>query len=188
LTPHASSRGAGVGGRRAGRGAAAALLIAVLLSAGCGYALVGKGSSLPDNIKVVQFTTLENLTQRVTLEQRFSAEIARELASRGRFKVQSGSVGADAQLTGAVLTFNLFPVAFDSQGRATDYQVQVTARVSLKTVPDGKVLWENPAYTFRDNYSYAATAASYVDLENDAIERVAGRFAQALVTSLLEGF
>ena len=75
-----------------------------------------------------------------------------------------------------------------SQGRATDYQVQVTARVSLKTVPDGKVLWENPAYTFRDNYSYAATAASYVDLENDAIDRVAGRFAQALVTSLLEGF
>jgi len=27
-----------------------------------------------------------------------------------------------------------------------------------------------------------------VDLENDAIDRVAGRFAQALVTSLLEGF
>jgi len=164
------------------------LLAPAIAATGCGYALVGKGSSLPDNIRVVQFTTLENMTQRVQLEQRFSGEIARELASRGRFKVQADSTGADAALTGAVLAFNLFPVAFDSQGRATDYQVQVTARVSLKTVPDGKVLWENPAYTFRDNYSYAATAASYVDLENDAIDRVAGRFAQALVTSLLEGF
>lgn len=164
------------------------LLVSAFAASGCGYALVGKGSSLPDNIRVVQFATFENATQRVQIEQRFSGEIARELASRGRFKVQADAAGADAALTGAVLAFNLFPVAFDSQGRATDYQVQVTARVSLKTVPDGKVLWENPAYTFRDNYSYAATAASYVDLENDAIDRVAGRFAQALVTSLLEGF
>lgn len=172
-----------------GRAAAASVLAAaVLASAGCGYALVGKSSSLPENIRVVQFTTLENRTQRVQIEQRFSGEIARELASRGRFHVQAGAPGADAELTGAVLGFNLFPVAFDAQGRATDYQVQVTARVSLKTIPDGKVLWENPAYTFRDNYSYAATAASYVDLENDAIDRVAGRFAQALVTSMLEGF
>jgi outer membrane lipopolysaccharide assembly protein LptE/RlpB len=167
---------------------AASLLAAVLTEAGCGYALVGRSSTLPDNIRIVQFTTLENQTQRVQLEQRFSGEIARELASRGRFQVQASAAGADAELTGAVLAFNLFPVAFDAQGRATDYQVQVTARVSLKTIPDGKVLWENPAYTFRDNYSYAATAASYVDLENDAIDRVAGRFAQALVTSMLEGF
>jgi outer membrane lipopolysaccharide assembly protein LptE/RlpB len=173
---------------RTARAAAIALLAAALAGAGCGYALVGKSSSLPENIRVVQFTTLENMTQRVQLEQRFSAEIARELVSRGRFKVQAQAAGADAALTGAVLAFNLFPVAFDAQGRATDYQVQVTARVALRTVPDGKPLWENPAYTFRDNYSYAATAASYVDLENDAIERVAGRFAQALVTSMLEGF
>ena len=166
----------------------AALGFAALAAGRCGYALVGKGSSLPDSIRVVQFTTLENMTQRVQLEQRFSAEIARELASRGRFSVQSGAAGADAALTGAVLAFNLFPVAFDNQGRATDYQVQVTARLSLKTVPDGKVLWENPAYTFRDNYQYSLTAASYVDLENDAVDRVASRFAQALVTSLLEGF
>ena len=168
--------------------ALAALGVAALAAGRCGYALVGKGSSLPDSIRVVQFTTLENMTQRVQLEQRFSAEIARELASRGRFSVQSGAAGADASLTGAVLAFNLFPVAFDNQGRATDYQVQVTARLSLKTVPDGTVLWENPAYTFRDNYQYSLTAASYVDLENDAVDRVASRFAQALVTSLLEGF
>ncbi len=165
-----------------------ALLAALLGAAGCGYALVGKGSSLPESIKVVQFTTLENRTPQVELEQRFSAAINRELVSRGRFKVQSGPEGANAELSGTVLAFNLYPVAFDSQGRATDYQVQVTARVSLKTLPDEKPLWENPAFTFRDNYQFSATAASYADLVNDAIDRVADRFAQSLVTSLLEGF
>jgi outer membrane lipopolysaccharide assembly protein LptE/RlpB len=160
----------------------------VLAVCACGYSLVGKASSLPESIRVVQFTTLENMTPRVGLEQRLSAEIARELASRGRFKVQSGAEGADAVLNGAVVGFDLYPVAFDSQGRATDYQVRVTARVSLKTIPEGKALWENPAFTFRDIYQFSSSAASYVDRENDAIDRVAGRFAQSLVTSLLEGF
>jgi hypothetical protein len=79
-------------------------------------------------------------------------------------------------------------VAFDAQGRATNYQVRATARVSLKTLPDGKRIWENPAFTFRDKYEFAATAATYTDLVNDAIDRVADRFAQSLVTSMLEGF
>ena len=164
------------------------LLCAAFGVAGCGYALVGKGSSLPESIRVIQFTTLENHTQRVQVEQRFSEAIARELASRGRFKVQSGADGADAELSGTVLAFDLYPVAFDSQGRATDYQVRVTARVALKALPDGKAIWENPAFTFRDNYQFSETAASYADLENNAIDRVADRFAQSLVTSMLEGF
>ena len=77
-------------------------------------------------------------------------------------------------LTGAVVGFNLFPVAFDSQGRATDYQVQITAAGLAQDAPEEKVLWENPAFTFRDNYQFNATAATYVDRENDAIDRVAG--------------
>ncbi len=175
------------GGRRREAGVLL-LLLSVLAWSGCGYALAGKGSSLPASIKVVQFTTLENRTPRVELEQRFSAAIARELVSRGRFRVQSGTEGADAELSGTMLAFDLYPVAFDSQGRATDYQVRATARAALKTLPEGKVLWENPAFTFRDNYQFSATAASYADLENDAIDRVADRFAQSLVTSMLEGF
>jgi outer membrane lipopolysaccharide assembly protein LptE/RlpB len=176
-------RGAG-NGRKAG----GLLLSYALTTSACGYALVGRGSSLPPSVKVVQFTTLENRTPRVELEQRFSAAINRELVSRGRFRVQAGPEGADAVLSGTVLAFDLYPVAFDSQGRATDYQVRVTARVALKALPDDKPLWENPAFTFRDNYQFSPTAASYADLENDAIDRVADRFAQSLVTSLLEGF
>jgi outer membrane lipopolysaccharide assembly protein LptE/RlpB len=163
-------------------------LLATLLTTGCGYALVGQASSLPESVRVVEFTTLENRTQRVGLEQRLSAEIARELVSRGRFQVQATADGADASLTGAVLGFHLYPVSFDSQGRATDYQVQITARVALTALPGGEPIWENPAFTFRGNYEYNATAATFVDRENDAIDRVADRFAQSLVTSMLEGF
>lgn len=168
--------------------AAAALALVLLGSTGCGYALVGKTSTLPPSIRVIRFQTLANQTSRVGVEQRLSGEIAKELAARGRFHVQADSAGADAELSGAVTRFDLYPVAFDAAGRATEYQVAVTAKVSLRTLPEEKPLWENPAYTFRENYTFASSAASYADRENEAIDRVSVRFAESLVTSLLEGF
>jgi outer membrane lipopolysaccharide assembly protein LptE/RlpB len=160
----------------------------VLGLCGCGYTLVGKTSTLPPSIRVIHFQTLANRTTRVGVEQRLSSEIVKELASRGRFSVRAEAAGADADLAGEVTGFDLFAVAFDEAGRAKEYQVRITARVSLKTIPDEKVLWENPSFTFQENYALATSAASYVDRENEAIDRVAERFAESLVSSLLEGF
>jgi outer membrane lipopolysaccharide assembly protein LptE/RlpB len=158
------------------------------LTMACGYSLVGRSSTLPPSIRIIRFQTLANQTQRVGVEQRLSREIASELASRGRFSVQAEAAGADADLSGAVTGFSLYPVAFDTSGRAQEYQVRITARVSLKTLPEGKVLWENPSYTFQENYAFSTSAASYVDRENEAIDRLAARFAESFVSSLLEGF
>lgn len=162
--------------------------VSLFLTGGCGYALVGRSSTLPESIRVIRFETLVNQTARVGVEQRLSREIARELASRGRFAIQAAAAGADAELTGTVTGFNLYPVGVDEMGRAREYQVAITARMSLKALADEKVLWENPAYTFRDNYEFSGSAASYVDRENEAIDRVSERFAESLVSSLLEGF
>ena len=171
-----------------GRARIAALLAAILTSLSCGYSLVGRGSTLPTNVRVIRFQTLANETSRVGVEQRVSREVTRELATRGRFEVSATDAKADAELSGAVTQFDLYAVAFDELGRAKEYQVGVTARIALKTLPDEKVLWENPAYTFRENYTLATSAASYADRENEAIDRVAERFAASLVSSLLEGF
>jgi outer membrane lipopolysaccharide assembly protein LptE/RlpB len=171
---------------------AAALLAAILAAAaaaGCSYSLVGRGSTLPPSVRVIRFVTLANETSRVGVEQRVSREVARELATRGRFEVKATAAGpADAELSGAVTQFDLYAVAFDEQGRATEYQVAVTARVKLTTMPDETVLWENAAYTFRSTYTLPGSAASYADRENEAIDNVAERFAASLVSSVLEGF
>jgi outer membrane lipopolysaccharide assembly protein LptE/RlpB len=168
--------------------ALAALVTAAVAALGCGYALVGRGSTLPPTVRVIRFQTFANETSRVGVEQRVSREVARELATRGRFEVTAGSGPADAELSGAVTQFDLYAVAFDEEGRAKEYQVAVTARVTLKEMPGDKVLWENPGYTFRESYTLPSSAASYVDRENEAIDRVAERFAGSLVSSLLEGF
>ncbi len=163
------------------------LLALPLLASACGYSLVGRASTLPPSIKVIQFQTLTNQTALVGVEQRLSGEIAKELAARGRFRVQTGAEGADAALTGTVLRFDFYPVAFDASGQATQYQVAVTARVALRSLPDDKPVWENPAYTFRENYSFEGPG-SYVDRQNQTVDKVAEKFAQSLISSLLEGF
>jgi len=166
----------------------AALALILLAAGGCGYGLVGRSSTLDPAIKVIQFQTLANQTSLAGVEQRLSGQIARELAARGRFRVQTEAAGANAQLIGAVTRFDFYPVAFDQSGRASQYQVAVTARVSLKSLPAEKTIWENPAYTFRENYSFAEGVGSYVDRQNETIDRVSSKFAESLVASLLEGF
>jgi outer membrane lipopolysaccharide assembly protein LptE/RlpB len=163
-------------------------LLLLLPAWGCGYSLVGRGSTLPDEVRTVRFEALANRTSRIGLEQRLSQEIARELTIRGRLRVVAGVEPADAVLTGAVTRFDLIPVAFDGAGRAQEYQVQIGAQLSLKTLPDERVLYEDSGYTFRDAYSFPAAASSFVDLQNEAIERVAARFAESVVSTILEGF
>jgi outer membrane lipopolysaccharide assembly protein LptE/RlpB len=101
--------------RRLLAGACASALLVV--AAGCGYSLVGRGSLLPDTIKKVSFPPFKNSTSRIGLEQRLSAAVARELAARGRFSVSAKEGDGDAQLSGDIVGFALYPPPTASGGR-----------------------------------------------------------------------
>jgi hypothetical protein len=50
------------------------------------------------------------------------------------------------------------------------------------------VLWKNDRYLFRESYPVQVTGTGYVDLENTALETASKKFAQTMVSDLLEGF
>ena len=60
---------------------------ALLTLAGCGYALVGKGSNIPDDVKSVYLQPLQNKTQRQQVEQELTQAVAMELVTSQRFAV-----------------------------------------------------------------------------------------------------
>jgi outer membrane lipopolysaccharide assembly protein LptE/RlpB len=172
--------------RRLLSGALGALLLALT---GCGYALVGRSSNIPADVRSVYLKPLENRTQRSQVEQSLTRAIADELVTRQRFAVVGSETDANAEIQGAVTGFAVTPVTFDDQGRATAYEIAITAQITFKRVgTEGKVLWKSDRYTFRENYPINATAADYLDLENQTIETASKRFAETLVTNLLEGF
>ena len=167
----------------------AGCLLSALALSGCGYALVGKGNSLPPTIHTIDIPAFANKTTRVELEQRVTQSVADEFVSRGRLKLVTNPAEADAILRGSIDSFGIFPVAFNTQGRATQYQISITANIELVDHRnEDKVIWKNDQYRFTENYQISLTAADAFDQETRAIREIAVRFAESLVTNILEGF
>jgi Rare lipoprotein B family. len=162
----------------------------LLLLTGCGYALVGKANNLlPPTVKTIQVPAFINKTTRVELEQRVTQSVADEFVSRGRLRLVSVPSEADVILRGSIDSFAIYPVAFNQQGRATQYQISITANIVLVDHrADDKVLWKNDQYRFTENYQVNVESSDAFDQETRAIREIAVRFAETLVSSLLEGF
>jgi outer membrane lipopolysaccharide assembly protein LptE/RlpB len=166
----------------------AALAVAFLLLGGCGYALVGRGSNIPDDVREVYLEAFENRTQRAEVEQFITQAMADELVTRRRFSIVSSPQDVDAVLSGVVTSFEVTPITFDGAGRATEYEITILAQVSFKRPGADSPIWANDRYQFRENYEVEADAAGFFDRENLAIEETAKKFAESVVTDLLEGF
>jgi len=162
----------------------------VLLVTGCGYSLVGTGNFLPADIHSIHIPTFTNKTTRVELEQIVTRAVTEEFVSRPRLRVVGSPPEADALLRGTITGFGLTPVAFDEQGRATQYQVNVRAQIELvdRRAEEEVVLWKNDHYYFAEDYSVNPEAIDTFDQETRAIQEIAVRFAESLVSSVLEGF
>ena len=165
------------------------LLAALVATGGCGYALVGHASNVPTDVHEVYVQPLENRTPRAQADQFLTRSIADELVTRQRFAVLSSPEGADAVISGAVTAFAVTPVAFDAEGRATEYEIVITAAMEFRRAgEDGEVLWQNDRYVFRQSYPISVSEVEYIDLGDQALQEAADRFAETMVSDLLEGF
>jgi outer membrane lipopolysaccharide assembly protein LptE/RlpB len=162
--------------------------VALVALAGCGYRLVGTASNIPPEIKKVYLAPLTNATGRVQVDQILTRAIADELVTRQRFDVVSSAEQADGEIDGTVTSFVARPVAFDAEGRATQYEISITVKVAFKQLSPEKVIWQNDKYQFRDSYQLETSELGYFDRETPAIEATAKKFAETMVTDLLEGF
>jgi len=168
--------------------AAATLLLLLLASVGCGYHLVGHSSTLPTSIQSVGIPTFVNRTNRPELEQRVTEHVIDEFTTRGRVRILPGEEGAQAVLRGELLSYIVTPVVISDQGRATRYEILITAHVTLAETTTDRVLWEDDHFIFKRQYEVAASPQVSIDQEIVAIDDVASDFAKSVVTSILEGF
>ncbi len=164
-----------------------------LVVTGCGYTLVGRASNLPEDIQRVHVESLRNSTARPQVEQILTNAISAELLTRRRFKVVNSAEEADAILRGTVLSFTVRPIAFDAQGLAQSLEISIAADMKLQRRPgptgeEGEVVWSNSRYVFREDYLLEEEGVAFFDRENIAIEETSKRFAETLLTDLLEGF
>ena len=160
----------------------------VLLQMGCGYALVGLSSNLPEDIQSIFIAPLENRTTRAQVEQFLTEAITDEMLARRRYTIVRSPAEADAQLIGEITAFRVTPVTFDSEGRAEEYEISISADVSFERVGSDEVIWANENYLFREIYEIDEEESSFFDRQNLAARDAAERFAETIITEILEGF
>jgi outer membrane lipopolysaccharide assembly protein LptE/RlpB len=165
------------------------LLTLTLLMAACGYHTAGHTVTIPDNVQTIAIPAFINQTQTYKIEQKLTAAVVREMVSRTHYRIlNESSDSADATLRGTVVTTSTSPLTYDSQtGRASSALVVVTARVTL-TDRQGKVLYQNPSYLFREEYQVSRELSSFFEEDSPALERLSREFARTLVSNVLEGF
>jgi outer membrane lipopolysaccharide assembly protein LptE/RlpB len=167
-----------------------ALASVLLLLSGCGYHTTGSRSvKLPADVHTIAIPAFVNKTPQYKVEQLLTQALVREFVSRTNYHiVNDTSPEADATLSGIVTSASLNPVTYDSQtGRASSAMVTVGMNVVL-TARNGDVLWQNPNYTFREQYQISREVSSFFEESNPALQRLSRDFARTLVSSVLEAY
>jgi hypothetical protein len=180
--------------RRLALVALVAVVVLAGTSSGCGYALAGRGSFLPADIRSVGIPQLENRTQFLQLEQILTEKVRNEFIGRGKYQVLTEPAGADAVLSGAITSVFLQPVGLTDQQLASRYLFTLTLSVRFTDARNSEVLWANDALTFRGEYdlgtqsSATLQGATFLDQERSSFDRISNDIARTVVTAILEAF
>ncbi len=163
------------------------LLVLSLFCAQCGYRLRGTGSFLPPHVKRVNVPMFKNLTTRFELDVKLTRSVIDELVARGKVEVVADNANADAVLVGEIISFTVNPIAFSDRNTADRYSIHIVARVVLRDTSNQKEIFSNPNFVYQEEYE-VPPGTDFESWENQAISKVAEKFARSLVITILEGF
>jgi outer membrane lipopolysaccharide assembly protein LptE/RlpB len=159
-----------------------------MFSVGCGYHTAGRANLLPSEVRTIAVLAFVNQTQTFKIEQTLTAAVVQEFGTRTKYHITSDPGAADAVLRGTVVSTYTTPLTYDSKtGRAASVLVIVGMKVSLND-KQGKILYENPAYTFREQYQVSQELSSFFEEDSPAFQRLSREFARTLVSNVLEAF
>ncbi|HVR24584.1 MAG TPA: LptE family protein [Candidatus Polarisedimenticolia bacterium] len=164
--------------------------LAVLAAgSGCGYHTAGSAARLPENVKTIAVPAFTNVTTTYRIEQMLTSSVVREFTTRTHYHILNDpGEAADATLRGTVISTSASPLTYNSAtGQAASVLVVVSMKVSL-TDRQGKVLYQNPSYLFREQYEVSQDLASFFEENSPAYRRLSQDFARTLVSNILEGF
>jgi outer membrane lipopolysaccharide assembly protein LptE/RlpB len=155
---------------------------------GCGYHTVGAASHLPASVRTLAVPPFSTNAQAFHTDFAFTQAIVRELNTRTKYRILNQEGDADATLRGTILSQTSSPLTYDSSsGQTSSYLITITAKVVL-TSRDGRVLYENDALPFREQYQSTQDLSAFIQEDSPAVQRLARNFAQTLVSDLLESF
>jgi outer membrane lipopolysaccharide assembly protein LptE/RlpB len=163
--------------------------LALLGLSGCGYHTLGAATHLPPGVKTLCVPVFSTRTESYHTETAMTQAVIREFAARSRFRVTpDAGTDADAVLRGTILKETVAPLTYNSSTQqSSSFLITMVVSVTL-TGRDGKVLYENKNYLFRQQYQSTTNLPTFLQENPVAVERLSREFARQLVADVLEGF
>ncbi len=164
-----------------------------VLSSGCGYALAGRGSTLPVTIKTIGIPLFTNRTTVFNLETTLTMKVRSEFIGRGKYDIVPEANAVDALLIGEVTAVSIQPASINANQLASRYAITMVAKVELKDTKTNMVLWDNPSLVFRQEYDAsgnqsAVDPSAFFGQDTNALDRLSTDFAKSIVSAILEAF
>jgi|TARA_B110000240_G_C13216930_1_gene332870 outer membrane lipopolysaccharide assembly protein LptE/RlpB len=162
------------------------ITLAAILTAGCGYHLVGYGSSLPNHIKTIAIPTFKNSSIEPNIHRDVTDSIRRAFISDGRLKLIDAR-RADLIIKGTLIKYQLQPVSFSAQDTVDEYIIRLGVQIEAYDRIKKKLLFKQE---FNPQWDYRVTS-SVVDSEsarNTALIRSYNDLADQLVSIIIDQF
>jgi len=166
-----------------------ALAVSLADVSGCGYHTVGATANLPPDVRTLSVPVFATHTETYRSEMVITSAVIREFATRTRFRVTpDASPEADAVLHGTILKESVTPLTYNaSTQESSSFLLTMVVSITL-TGRDGKVLYKNENYVFRQQYQSTTDLPTFLQENPAALDRLSRDFARALVADVLEGF
>jgi outer membrane lipopolysaccharide assembly protein LptE/RlpB len=156
---------------------------------GCGYHTLGAATHLPPDVHTLSVPVFATRTETYHTETAMTEAVIREFATRSRFRVTPDEgPEADAVLRGTILKEAVAPLTYNSSTQqSSSFLITMVVSVTL-TGRDGKLLYENKNYVFRQQYQATTNLPTFLQEDPAAVDRLSRDFARQLVADVLEGF
>ncbi len=168
--------------------------VCLLFTSGCDYHVMDTPSHLPPSIgrqsaQTLAIPTFVNHTNAYRAGAIFTEAVIRQFTSRTAWHIVDHSdPTADATIYGQINSYSVVPLTYDNTtGRSSSFVI--TIKASLRVVNrDGKVIYQNSSYVFRQQYEETQNLASFIQEDSPAEKRLARDFASAAVSDILDSF
>jgi outer membrane lipopolysaccharide assembly protein LptE/RlpB len=169
------------------------LLIAIIIlfsaTLGCGYHIMGKGGEFPQGITSLAIIPLENKTKAPNLTAIFTSALRREFIFRREVEIVTEEK-AQASLQGSITSISISSVAYDKEGRATEYQITITLDLRLVRQGNNEILWRGDKIPGTWHYQTPTPLDVMVNEgnKNNAINKIAADLAEKIYIMIKERF
>ena len=157
--------------------------ISCFLFSGCGYHLVGMGSSLPPHLKTISIPVFKNTSSQPEIHRELTSAVLEAFISDGRLKVAKKG-NADLVMDATLVFYQKRNVSFGSQDLVSNIIVEVEIDLTITDQIKNKIFMKEKFKTqwdYKSTSDVAATERARLEAVDLAFQDLGRRLVSLLV-------